>query len=182
MILWLRLALKPLDELLRRYAYQVRHALPLCRSAVPFEAKDKIAALSKRFKVQGIPCLVIVDKDFNTITVKGREGVSSDAAGARFPWKPRSVSDILSAASLVDKAGTKFSWAADFAGKEAIGLYFSAHWCPPCREFTPKLADWYSSHIAAGPLAGRADIIFVSSDRDEASFNGYLGEMPWKGG
>ena len=25
-----------------------------------------------------------------------------------------------------------------------IGIYFSAHWCPPCRGFTPKLASVYN--------------------------------------
>mmetsp|Transcript_119915 Transcript_119915/g.274753 ORF Transcript_119915/g.274753 Transcript_119915/m.274753 type:complete len:81 (-) Transcript_119915:67-309(-) len=26
---------------------------------------------------------------------------------------------------------------------KTIGLYFSAHWCPPCRGFTPKLTESY---------------------------------------
>ena len=31
------------------------------------------------------------------------------------------------------------------AGK-TIGVYFSAHWCPPCRGFTPKLVDFRDSN------------------------------------
>ncbi len=28
--------------------------------------------------------------------------------------------------------------------KKIIAFYFSASWCPPCRDFTPILADFYS--------------------------------------
>merc|ERR1712167_104473 len=55
-----------------------------------------------------------------------------------------------------------------------MGLYFSAHWCPPCRGFTPKLAEYYNNG-----LKDKMEIIFVSSDRDQASFDEYSKEMPW---
>lgn len=60
------------------------------------------------------------------------------------------------------------------AGKTSIGIYFSAHWCPPCRQFTPILSAFYKA-------AQREDfeIIFLSSDRDQAAFDGYYAEMPW---
>jgi nucleoredoxin len=62
-----------------------------------------------------------------------------------------------------------------FEGKTAVGLYFSAHWCPPCRGFTPKLAEFYTKDLQAKGL----EVVFLSSDRDEASFNEYFAEMPW---
>eukprot|EP00568_Trieres_chinensis_P004522 CAMPEP_0183308366 /NCGR_PEP_ID=MMETSP0160_2-20130417/21574_1 /TAXON_ID=2839 ORGANISM="Odontella Sinensis, Strain Grunow 1884" /NCGR_SAMPLE_ID=MMETSP0160_2 /ASSEMBLY_ACC=CAM_ASM_000250 /LENGTH=71 /DNA_ID=CAMNT_0025472203 /DNA_START=95 /DNA_END=307 /DNA_ORIENTATION=- len=30
--------------------------------------------------------------------------------------------------------------------KKAVILYFSAHWCPPCRAFTPVLSDAYGAY------------------------------------
>lgn len=57
----------------------------------------------------------------------------------------------------------------------------SAHWCPPCRGFTPKLAAWYEKHCLPGKdLHGKVDIVFASSDKSESEFKGYLSEMPWK--
>ncbi|CAF1306990.1 unnamed protein product [Adineta ricciae] len=61
-----------------------------------------------------------------------------------------------------------------YQGK-AIGLYFSAHWCPPCRGFTPILVDFYNKYGSEKNL----EIIFISSDNDEESFNEYYQEMPW---
>ena len=61
-------------------------------------------------------------------------------------------------------------------GKTAVGIYFSAHWCGPCRGFTPKLAEAYKGLVAAGKSL---EIVFVSSDRDEKSFEEYYAEQPW---
>ena len=46
-------------------------------------------------------------------------------------------------------------------GKDVVGLYFSAHWCPPCRGFTPKLAFAYAEMISLGKSF---EIVFLSSD------------------
>jgi nucleoredoxin len=63
------------------------------------------------------------------------------------------------------------------AGKRLIGIYFSAHWCPPCRSFTPVLAKAYNDIKAADPNA--LEIIFVSSDSSKKDFEEYYGSMPW---
>ena len=38
---------------------------------------------------------------------------------------------------------TKVAAADALAGKQIVCFYFSAHWCPPCRHFTPILKDFY---------------------------------------
>lgn len=60
---------------------------------------------------------------------------------------------------------------------QRVGLYFSAHWCPPCRGFTPELVEFYEDLKETDPSA--LEIVFVSSDHDVAEFNAYFGEMPW---
>lgn len=57
---------------------------------------------------------------------------------------------------------------------QAVALYFSAHWCPPCRDFTPQLA-----RALQGNACPQLAVVFISRDRDMASFTGYYREMPW---
>eukprot|EP00500_Bicosoecida_sp_ms1_P008290 CAMPEP_0203817442 /NCGR_PEP_ID=MMETSP0115-20131106/25631_1 /ASSEMBLY_ACC=CAM_ASM_000227 /TAXON_ID=33651 /ORGANISM="Bicosoecid sp, Strain ms1" /LENGTH=188 /DNA_ID=CAMNT_0050726369 /DNA_START=22 /DNA_END=585 /DNA_ORIENTATION=- len=61
-------------------------------------------------------------------------------------------------------------------GCDCVGLYFSAHWCPPCRGFTPHLARAYKALRSNGR---RMRVIFVSSDNSSGEFEGYLKEQPW---
>ncbi len=75
--------------------------------------------------------------------------------------------------SVHDKNGSKVDL--DSLTGKTVGIYFSAHWCPPCRGFTPVLADFYTQHQKDLNL----EIVFVSSDRDENDFNNYYKDMPW---
>ncbi|TYZ68065.1 hypothetical protein PybrP1_010286 [[Pythium] brassicae (nom. inval.)] len=61
-------------------------------------------------------------------------------------------------------------------GKQVVGIYFSAHWCPPCRAFTPVLSATYEELLEKHP---EIEIIFVSSDREQTQFDEYYGEMPF---
>ena len=84
---------------------------------------------------------------------------------------------------LVNGAGKKYDTATIFrkdTPNPIVGLYFSAHWCPPCREFTPILAQFYQ-HFKMTENGPRLEIVFVSSDHDEATYKQYLSEMPFLG-
>ena len=67
---------------------------------------------------------------------------------------------------------------ASLATTQFVAVYYSAHWCPPCRAFTPKLVTAYKEIKAAHP---EFELIFVSSDQDEAAMKSYMREtaMPW---
>ena len=53
----------------------------------------------------------------------------------------------------------------------------SAHWCGPCRAFTPKLRKVYLDTVASGK---DFEIVFCSADSGNREFNEYFATMPWK--
>ena len=51
--------------------------------------------------------------------------------------------DLIKGKTLNKADGSSHEADAALAGKDVILIYFSAHWCPPCRTFTPVLKDFY---------------------------------------
>jgi nucleoredoxin len=143
--------------------------------ALPFADRKRKDKLSRKFGVQGIPMLCVVSADGELITKDGRARVSEDPAAAKFPWKPRSSLEILTDA-IVSKSGKKIT-VDELKGKKSFAIYFSAHWCPPCRAFTPKLVSLYTQLKAKHGDA--MEFIFASRDKDQAAFDEYYHEMPW---
>jgi thiol-disulfide isomerase/thioredoxin len=66
----------------------------------------------------------------------------------------------------------------EFEKKKLIGLFFSAHWCAPCRKFTPSLVAFYNKVAAAHP---EFEILFISNDKSAAAMESYMrdDQMPW---
>ena len=56
-----------------------------------------------------------------------------------------------------------------------IGLYFSAKWCPPCREFTPKLAEIHQELVFKRKT--EFEIVFISFDKSEEEMFAYMKEL-----
>ena len=55
-----------------------------------------------------------------------------------------------------------------------IGLYFSAHWCGPCRNFTPQLIGIYEE---CKRKQIDFEVIFISADHNEKEFLSYYESM-----
>jgi nucleoredoxin len=93
--------------------------------------------------------------------------------------QPNSIASLVKGELVSSRNGVLHPYLdADFEKKKLIGLYFSAHWCGPCRKFTPNLVAYYNKNTAAHP---EFEIVFVSNDKTASAMEGYMREdqMPW---
>ncbi|XP_064651154.1 nucleoredoxin-like [Lineus longissimus] len=68
---------------------------------------------------------------------------------------------------------------ASFCGEgKVVALFFSGHWCPPSRTFTPQFIDWFRRFKTNHPDK-ELEVVFISSDRSQAEFDDYYKDMPW---
>jgi nucleoredoxin len=73
---------------------------------------------------------------------------------------------------ILDSKGKKIS-RDELAGK-TVGFYFSAHWCPPCRQFTPQLVKFRDANQE------EFEVVFVSSDNSPKEQMKYMKETKMK--
>ncbi|TKY58652.1 nucleoredoxin 1 [Spatholobus suberectus] len=159
--------------------------------SLPF--KDKICVkLAQYFELSTLPTLVIIGPDGKTLHPNVAEAIEEHGIAA-YPFTPEKfaeLDEIMKAKEaaqtiesmlvsgdqdfVIGKDGGKIP-VSELKGKVVL-LYFSAHWCPPCRAFLPKLIDAYHK-IKAKDNA--LEVVFISSDKDQAAFDEFFAGMPW---
>ncbi|XP_067866725.1 nucleoredoxin isoform X4 [Heterodontus francisci] len=130
--------------------------------------------LWSKYKVTNIPSLIFIEGSTGRIVSRnGHLIIRDDPLGSEFPWGPKSFGEVM-AGSLIKNNGQMV----DSSGLDGsyVGVYFSAHWCPPCRSLTRVLVETYRKIKEMGQ---KFEIVFVSADRSEDSYKQYFSEMPW---
>merc|ERR1719247_3678577 len=140
--------------------------------ALPFADRSGKKKLTKKFKVKGIPSVVMLDGTTGeTISTNARTSIMEDPKGEAFPWRPPTLWETLGDEVL--RGDGESVEVADLRGPgKVLGFYFSAHWCPPCRGFTPKLIQTYKK-LSDKPF----EVIFVTGDNSQKEFQDYFGTM-----
>ncbi|GLT86453.1 hypothetical protein SLE2022_045930 [Rubroshorea leprosula] len=159
--------------------------------ALPFK-DDSCEKLAQYFELSTLPTVVIIGPDGKTLQSNVAEAIEEHGMQA-YPFtrekfaklaemeKARAMSQTLESILVsedlnfvIGRDGVRIP-VSDLVGKNIL-LYFSAHWCPPCRAFLPKLIDAYNKIKAKDEAF---EVVFISSDSDQASFDEYFSEMPW---
>ena len=135
--------------------------------------------LEKKFEVEDLPSVVVMKADGTLVS----EDAVTDIANSRgeelnlvkewkeYDEKANSFCEIIKGSSLVKADESTKPVDEALAGKDIVLVYFSAHWCPPCRRFTPLLKNFYQDVSEKG-----VELIFVSSDRSKEDMLNYMKE------
>jgi thiol-disulfide isomerase/thioredoxin len=127
--------------------------------------------------------------EFRVAAAKAVAAAAAAVDGEWGPWSPPSAPLAIALLApcfgqllgpqLLSSGGAMVP--SESAAGGMVALYFSAHWCPPCRQFTPMLADFYRAvrQRPLGALKSKLEVVFVSADRDAHAFAEYFAEQPW---
>merc|ERR1712018_1123372 len=93
------------------------------------------------------------------------------------------VDRLMNSSELINKSGSSWRTSLKNSGVKVIALYFSAHWCPPCRQFTPILKSAYEDYKSSHSSNNKLSVVFVSGDRSQDEMLSYMREAhgDWPG-
>jgi nucleoredoxin len=135
-------------------------------------ARDEIAVQKQRQTLEAER-----SRKFDTLY---QSQLARERAAAPPKTEPSSaVTDLLKGDLVIWKNGSLARFDDEQLGKKKlIALYFSAHWCPSCRKFTPKLVEFYNRNAAQHP---EFEIVFVSHDKSPFGMETFIrdSQMPW---
>eukprot|EP01012_Entosiphon_sulcatum_P024255 TRINITY_DN29428_c0_g1_i1.p1 TRINITY_DN29428_c0_g1~~TRINITY_DN29428_c0_g1_i1.p1 ORF type:complete len:4234 (+),score=586.19 TRINITY_DN29428_c0_g1_i1:35-12736(+) len=144
-----RAQLKQLSFTLR-YEGLLASAEDLLGRSLPYANQPHIAPAVTALREIGVtPALPTLEPFLQEIT-SATQGVLQTSAGRQVPLS-------------------------QLAGK-VVALYFSAHWCPPCQQFTPVLIEAYRRIKDAGK---NFEVVFLSADKTREEWRRYSEGMPW---
>lgn len=160
--------------------------------AVPFD-ETLHKKLRIRYRVDRIPSLIPLASD-GTLIEEDLIGLVEDYGADAYPFT-RKRREELKAIDDSKRQGGKLEQllaiegrdyvlsrdhrkitVSELAGK-TIGLYFGAHWCPPCRSFTSQLIEVYDELKTTANHC--FEVVLVSTDRDHKEFDLNHNIMPW---
>ncbi|XP_014224274.1 nucleoredoxin-like [Trichogramma pretiosum] len=156
------------------------HVSDLPWLAVACDDYERKTRLTRRYRIKaGVPTLVLLDNATGQVITRGGvERALADPQAVGFPWRPAHPKQALEDGPLLPCAGRDSN--EPMLHEELRhcykAVYFSAHWCPPCKAFTPQLVETYQRIRERGH---DFEVIFVSSDRSEESYKTYTETMPW---
>ncbi|KFO99747.1 Nucleoredoxin, partial [Calypte anna] len=122
--------------------------------------------LWNKYRVSNIPSLIFIDASSGKVVCRNGLLVIRDDPEelahifAEGGSKPKPFSEVVAGPLLRNNGQTLDSSALE---SSHVGVYFSAHWCPPCRSLTRVLVESYRKIKEAGQ---KFEILFVSADRD----------------
>uniref|UniRef100_A0A8C5QRN0 Nucleoredoxin n=1 Tax=Leptobrachium leishanense TaxID=445787 RepID=A0A8C5QRN0_9ANUR len=143
-----------------------------CISALPQPACK--LKLWNKYRISNIPSLIFIEASTGKIVCRnGLLLIKDDPEGLEFPWGPKPFCEVIAGPLIRSNGQSQESSTLDGS---YVGVYFSAHWCPPCRSLTRVLVETYRKIKESGQ---KFEIVLVSADRSEESFKQYFSEMPW---
>lgn len=117
---------------------------------------------------------------FTSMPLMGQETMETKPVAP--PQAPVAASPLM-ANELLDKMSPHLinskgeAVTVDLKNKEHVLIYWSASWCGPCRELTPKIVEFYNKNGGGDKF----EIILMCLDRSEEKMATYMKHqnMPW---